>query len=36
VIEFEEGGELLVGLSIVPDWTDGAQFNFGFGECTLR
>jgi hypothetical protein len=36
VIEFEEGGELLVGLSIVPDWTDGARFNFGFGECTLR
>ena len=36
MIEFEEGGELRVGLSIAPDRTDGAQFNFGFGESTLR
>ena len=36
VIEFEEGGELRVGSSIAPDPTDGARFNFVFGECTLR
>ena len=36
VIEFEEGGELRVGLSIAPDPTDGARFNFVFSECTLR
>lgn len=36
VIEFEQGGELRVGSSIVPDPYDGTRFNFVFGECTLK
>ena len=36
VIEFEEGGELRVGLSIAPNRIDIVRFNFGFDECMLR